>query len=306
MAVLKMYPNGGAMSRGRGQSVPPVGVKRGRVAGWSTQAAARHVAWLMSVDAHALVELEGRELFAFTLTVRDTPPDAASFHVARRAWEKRAKRILGSDLRICWVMEWQRRGAPHLHGVLAPRVAPTNAQLVARLVYVSWPEVVGCGTTATGQDVKRTTSAAGWLAYLSKHIGRPSGHAQRVGMPPGWEASGRLWGHSQGWPTRETVADLDLGTWYALRRLLHGWRMASARSERDPAVRARRIGALKRARRRVTREASPWVGLREWVPPHVLDRLLAAAAADGGSVIVLADRVTADGVTLDHVTGQVS
>lgn len=305
MAVVRSYPNGGSIARGS-HGVPPTNVKRGRIAGWSSNAAARHVRWLMSIESDAL--MADFELWAYTLTVRDIPGDAKAFHALRRAWLQRVSRALvrpepddspapgrpdaltdAEPVRgpvgplWCWVMEWQKRGAPHLHGVI---VAPKGMQReVALLVYVAWPEVAAAwGASGRGQDVRAVDGATGWFAYLAKHIGRGKHHGQRTAMPPGWEASGRLWGHSEGWPTSETAFDVDGAAFVHLRRLVQGWALADARSERLPEVRRRRIAYLKR-RRRLSKEVSSFVGMVEWIPPRVLGRMLEWVAQEGSEVV---------------------
>lgn len=302
MSVRREYPNGTTVARIHA-GVPP-DAKRGVVAGWSSQAAGRHKRWLMSVNIAALGDEV--ELFAYTLTVRDVPGSSAKFHQLRRSWIRRVERALrlgGSRLPSgghgfrplwCWVMEWQKRGAPHLHGVI---VAPKGSRaLVGELVYVAWPDVAQeWGASPGGQDVKLVAGAAGWLAYLAKHIGRSPGHGQRKGLPPGWEASGRLWGHSQGWPTQERVWEVtgpsDRHALALQRRLLFAWAMANARSERDPVRRKRRMLALRRQRSRPDRTTSEWIAGSEWVPDHVSRRMLEWIVTQGFEVV---DRVTGE------------
>ena len=78
--------------------------KRQAITGWSPGAASRHRAWLQSVDP---AELDGHG-YAVTLTLRDTPPDAVTWHAMRKAWWERMKRT--GAVRWHWVVEWQRRG----------------------------------------------------------------------------------------------------------------------------------------------------------------------------------------------------
>lgn len=284
MRVIKVYPGGIAMSRGNAGSTPPVDVKRGLVGGWSSQAASRHRTWLMSVDPRALPEETA--LWGFTLTVRNAPVSAAEFHRMRVAWLKRAERAVPGVV-WCWVMEWQKRGAPHLHGVL---VVPDTEEMkvtLALLVYVAWCEVaLSTDASPVGQDLRRADRISGWLQYLSKHIGRGNKHMQRKAgaMPPGWASSGRLWGHSQGWPTAEKKLFIDTEAWFELRRMTHAWAMADAKKEKDPEVRARRVRYLKH-RRQVSKDVSRFVGLVEWAPPEVTAQLFAWCTAEGYDVL---------------------
>jgi len=283
MPVLKAYPSGLTLSRPHA-GTPPTDTKRGRVVGWSTQAAARHVAWLMSIDHDPL--MRDAELWAYTLTVRDTPGSAKEFHALRRAWFMRLERALplASVTPLwCWVMEWQQRGTPHLHGVIV--APPGSGATVHALVNIAWPDLArSWGASSLGQDVRRVDGAPGWFAYLAKHIGRGKGHAQRTGLPPGWQSSGRLWGHSEGWPTSEVVWEVDGAAFVQLRRLVHSWALADARSERDPNVRRRRMVYLRR-RRRQPAESSQFVGMREWCPPEVFSRLMLWCASQGSELV---------------------
>lgn len=273
------------MSRGNAGSKPPEGVKRGQVSGWSSQAAARHLAWLQSVNPAGLPE--GTVMYGFTLTTgKDIPATAADFHLMRKTWFKRVERAIPGVI-WCWVMEWQKRGAPHLHGVL---VIPDTAEMKIAahlLVYGGWCKVTeSTDSLPVGQDVRIADRISGWLQYLSKHIGRGSKHMQRAAgaMPPGWTSSGRLWGHSRGWPTKEHRLFIDDPAWFDLRRMVHAWAMADAKKEKDPVVRSRRVRYLKR-RRQVKKEVSAQVGLREWIPPEVMYRLVIWATSEGFDVL---------------------
>jgi len=284
MRVVKVYPGGVTLSSGNNTAVAPVGVKRGKIAGWSSDAASRHVAWLMSVDPSAFPE--GTAMWGYTLTVGTLPGSAADFHLMRRAWLKRVERALPGT-KWCWVMEWQKRGAPHLHGVLVVPDTAESTKALAQLVYGGWCEVaISTDALPVAQDLRQADRISGWLQYLSKHIGRGSKHMQRKAgmMPPGWASSGRLWGHSQGWPTAEEKLFIDTRAWFELRRLVHAWALADARSEKDPEVRARRVRYLKH-RRQLRLEVSRHAGLREWAPPHVMAELLTWCTSQGFDVV---------------------
>ena len=68
MPVLKVYPSGA--SGGFSTSPPTARGPRGEVVGWSAGAARRLLAWLWSVDPHALPERGGISL---TLTTGGRP-----------------------------------------------------------------------------------------------------------------------------------------------------------------------------------------------------------------------------------------
>ena len=112
MATLTVYENG--CSAGRGNKAP-VGGARGKVDGWSASSVRRHRQWLWSVDVN---RLDGSG-YGVTLTVRNTPASHTEW-AALVARLHRAFREAGLS-RWHWVVEWQRRGTPHLHlAVYAP------------------------------------------------------------------------------------------------------------------------------------------------------------------------------------------
>lgn len=269
--------------------------KRGKVEGWSASAVRRHTRWLYSIDAPAL---DGTGIAA-TLTLRDCPPDSDSWRLALQAWQKRVMRH--GALRLHWVVEWQRRGVPHIHCAVyfPPEVSEEDA---AFRVIGSWLAVAGAfRPTISGQDYQPITGALGWLGYLSKHAARGVKHYQRSGKPPGWESTGRLWGHRGEWPEEEPMRiALDRSGSFRMRRWVRGWRLADARaayldlaarpSPRDPEeaerhaqrlqVARRRIGSARRMLKRSER-FSPVQGVSEWVPEAVAVAMIAHLVDDG-------------------------
>lgn len=279
MPALTAYPQGVSMSIPPSRQIPPPPGRRGTIDGWTSQAASRHLKWLMSVDPAKLNEYD---LYAFTLTTRSLPPAASDWQRLRDNWLREVRRALPGAL-YTWVTEWQGRGAPHLHGMLAvPKGVPQG--IVLGLCYKEWPRVARAyGAAPCGQDCRPSPGTSGWFAYMGKHSGRSASHRQRAGRPPGWTSTGRLWGHGRGWPTSSQLINLDQQAWFAIRRLLYAWAVADARSDRAPARRATRLRYLRR-RRRLPADRSRYVGLREWAPPSVVRRLLDWAAAQGYEV----------------------
>lgn len=265
MTTVRAYRNG--LTVGTPGGVVPPGGKRGRVQGWTAGSARRHTRWLYSVDVPAL---DGHG-FAVTLTVRDLPASASEWHAARRAWIERVRRM--GLVRLHWVVEWQRRGVPHLHAAVYLSEVSGGSGIGLLLAWVEVCEARGWSALLRSQDVKPIAGAVGWLQYLSKHAGRSAAHYQRMGMPEGWESSGRLWGHLGDWPVIEPVeARLTSAQAARFRRLVDAYCRARARAEGDRA----RLAYLRR-RRKV--ETDPYrsrvLGVSEWVPESVALRLLA-------------------------------
>lgn len=263
MATFKAYPNG--LTIGTGNPNPPKN-QRGKIQGWTAAAARRQVRWLYSVETS---KLDGVG-YAVTLTLRDCPATADEWHAARKAWIERIRRL--GFIRVHWVTEWQKRQVPHLHAaVYVDQVLPRDG-----LEFVlAWLDVVrarGWVAGHQGQDVKRIDGAQGWLQYLSKHAGRSVAHYQRMGVPAGWERTGRLWGYGGRWPVQSPVeGDIDNGQFCRLRRLIDRYLLAQAVAQGD----TERVQYL---RTRRSKETDPLrsrvLGLSEWLDYDVFLTLL--------------------------------
>jgi hypothetical protein len=251
--------------------------KRGNVVGWSPAAVRRHTKWLYSIDVD---QLDG-DGYAVTLTLRNTPDSAAEFHAARRAWIMRATR-LGAH-RIHWVIEWQRRGTPHIHAAVyfPPGQAPEN---VALQLLAGWVMLVPdeWGAQLSGQYYDRITGASGWLKYLSKHASRGVRHYQRNGKPDGWEKTGRLWGHGGEWPAELPMRhDMSREAYWRYRRLVRSWRIADARASGD----ASRIKYARRMLSCPDPRLSAVRGVSDWIPEGVSMGFLALLSDEGFELV---------------------
>ena len=266
MPRLTLMPNGATASCPReGPLEEPA--KRGKVNGWSIQSTQRLRRWFYGVDGGSL---DGQGL-ALTLTVRDLPPTAADWTATRRAFFERLRRA--GMIRGQWLTEWQRRGVPHLHGaVFLEEGVPAADELVMR----HWLEAASSGgPREQAQVVKALYGLPGWLRYQAKHSARGVRHYQRSTVPEAWRgATGRLWGTFGDGPSRETVLEVDMATFWRFRRRLRSWLIAEARTAGDQ----RRAAWLRGLLRDPKRERS-WVrGVGEFCPEGVAVQLLADAA----------------------------
>lgn len=263
MATMKVYRNG--LSVGNGGVGLHERQPRGRICGWTPATARRQTRWLWTVDAEALTG----HGYAVTLTLRDCPPDSATFHALRTSWLKRLDRM--GAIRTHWVIEWQRRGIPHLHAAVYFPAALTPVERARLLQH--WIELAGdYGTTTWGQQVAPITGAMGWLKYLAKHAARGANHYQRTGHPEGWATTGRLWGHTGLWEVVEPIVldQLNPREFWRLRRLMRAWAIADARKAGDWS----RLAYLRRAGRPADRTVSSYLGVSEWIPEAVSLRLV--------------------------------
>jgi hypothetical protein len=249
--------------------------KRGVIAGWSRSTTRRLTKWLYSVEADGL----SGHGYAVTLTMRDTPPDRATLDRAFRALMCRYDRM--GVVRLQWVMEMQRRGTPHFHlAIYTSQELPKRGwELIEHWLEVAEP----WGASWASQKVKPMDNVNGWFGYVSKHASRSVGHYQRQGMPPGWEKTGRLWGVRGEWPLAAGPMQFDLSreAWFRYRRLVQAYRLDSARRDRDPKQRARRIVSARRMFSAADRQKSEVLGTSEWVPQHVQVAWLGLLADQG-------------------------
>jgi hypothetical protein len=254
MPTAKAYPNGFTMGLGAGQPrAKGDGVKRGNQTGWSDRSTRANTTFLYSVVTS---DLSPRG-FALSLTLLDMPSSAADFYRVRDTFQKRLRRMEGFAY-LHWVLEWQRRGAPHLHmSVFFQAGTDTRAEALVG----HWLEAAAVYRPShAGQHVRTIKDANAWNQYLSKHAVRGAKNYQRQGCPDGWESSGRVWGKSGKWPTIDPVVveSFERGAFYEVRRLRKRLLVAQARQQGD-AKRSRWAKSLYRKQ-----AIGPFVGISEW------------------------------------------
>lgn len=167
--------------------------KRGNVGGWSSASAARNAHWLQSV-----VPPQGLGI-AVTLTLKDV--------VTATEW----RRIVGAFTRalsrhsqvVAWhyVVEWQKRGVPHVHFAIYVD-AENSAWETYMVMFRRWWVSISANAEMQSQYAKAISSVVGWLEYVAKHGARGVGHYQRGDLPADWVgmSSGRMWGYGGQWP----------------------------------------------------------------------------------------------------------
>ena len=262
MATFKAYPNGVTMGHGNPQ---PVGGPRGEVVGWSAGAVRRHKRWLYSVVAP---KLTGHG-YAYTLTLRHTPATNAAWTTAMVRFLDRLRKVDGV-IRWHWVVEWQRRGTPHLHMA----VYGESDWFVPHVLIAWFGAMAEFDPAPIGQLVTPITGPVGWLKYLSKHASRGVEHYQRQGKPAGWKKTGRLWGKGGSWPVQLPIEGAVNRTEFArLRRLIRAYLIADAVSRGDVRAAVYLRGMLHCN----DRNLSSVRGISEWVPPAVFMRMLEAS-----------------------------
>lgn len=160
------------------------GGTRGAIIGWGAGAARANRDYLQSID-YAKLPAGG---YAVTLTTRKLMSPADWRQLRRRLCWWLTKRGASAH----WVVEWQRRGVPHLH---------------LAVWGVSGADVVDWWLAHTGswrsarqaQHHRRIRTPAIWAQYCAKHGSRGLAHYQRnrASLVGAWlrESAGRMWGH---------------------------------------------------------------------------------------------------------------
>ncbi|MBT1171748.1 hypothetical protein [Bifidobacterium sp. SO4] len=207
------------------------GGKRDVCAGWTDDVARRNTDFLRAIE---IDDLSGTG-FTLTLTVRagvGPVPEPEKFHRMIGNFLKRIDRKFGL-LRNHWLIEFTRKGTPHIH--MSVWVRNGNEDAFIPFSVSQWIDIVrkaGCNAQAKAQDVKRLY-AWRWVQYVAKHGSRGAKHYQRApqNLPSeGWrEKPGRMWGRGGDWPKHSPpIFDLDYDTgdfkgFWIYRRLVRAW-----------------------------------------------------------------------------------
>lgn len=227
MPKITLMPEGINAAFAGGNAAPR---RRGVVRGLSAGAARRNQKFLMSIDQDRLTGVP----VSFTLTVRDVPASSEDWDRAKRALWMRFRRY--GVLRLHWVLEWTRRGRPHLHGIA---FLPTHSGLPGRWtqsgrrwevfspsVLIDWWQEIAApwGVSSRGQHCRVADhTETAWLRYMAKHASRGVSHYQRQAeaVPPGWRTTGRMWGTiGDDWPIHTESHEFPDWVFHRLRRFV--------------------------------------------------------------------------------------
>jgi hypothetical protein len=280
MARLQIRPGG--VSGGFVGSNGGKAGKRSVVRGWSLGSAQRLLRFLWSVNPDALDRRDG---WALTLTLGETPATSATWQALRKAYSSRVRDLVGEDGFQFWVVEWTAKGRPHLHMA----VYGGDRQLGKRLLlaWLQCADRAGFPVNTVAQHIIPITGATGWLNYVSKHASRGVEHYQRQGAPEGWDKTGRLWGHSEGWPVETPlVVDLEDHQFHHYRRLVRDYRRRELRRAGAPESAIRRVGAS-----HGHNEKGRFQGVGAWLPDVYAMVFLQVALAKEATIKYEKDRV---------------
>jgi hypothetical protein len=219
---------------------------RGRVAEWSEKSRRRMIQTLESLDYHPMFE-SGLPAAMVTLTLpgdgwEQLVPDVPTFKKMVNKFVNGYRDSWGEPLRGVWKMEFQRRGAPHLHILMIPPARDRRAGIrfvgsdgkrqthqlpFSNWLSAKWAAVVGAegtaralhqlaGTNVDFSEVYRYSDPRRIGSYFAKH-GSFTAKDYQNDMPDHWRAAilagdsggGNFWGY---WGLEKAIESVELTT----------------------------------------------------------------------------------------------
>ncbi len=173
-------------------------------------------------------------------------PDGASVKRHMVLWRKRFQREYGEPARYIWKLEFQRRGAPHIHLWMAPPISPgRSGRGFAQWLSETWTQVVDHPDAeqkarhrlaGTAVDVRKGLKACDpkrLAIYFTKHSS-PNLHGDKEYqhiVPELWRhpgrGPGRFWG-VYGLKKAIAVVEVPQDAYIAARRIVRRWSRSQA------------------------------------------------------------------------------
>lgn len=230
---------------------------RGAITSWSRKSRANMCRKLAAYDYNQMFA-DGRIPAMVTFTYPDdwltVAPSGASVKRHLRLWAKRFRTEWNETPRYIWKLEFQRRGAPHLHlGMAFPAGVGKSGVPFRQWCSLAWADVVNhrdpgqrarhlhAGTAVDiiagvkGRDPKRLA------IYFTKHAAPNSGSSKEYQhiVPEAWlqpgKGPGRFWGVA-GLQRATVKVEIGRTDYINARRIVRRWSRAQA-AYSDPASR---------------------------------------------------------------------
>ena len=282
--AIRVTRRGGASSSSR----PGPPRKRRAIESWSPKSRARMVARLCTLDYSTMFQDAARVPAMITLTYpgdwQQVAPNSRTVKRHLKVLRARYERKWGEPLAGVWKVEFQKRGAPHVHILAAPPMGAAFRSWLSE----TWAEVVDhpdqsekakhrvAGTGVDYAKGLRAFDAKRVAVYFSKHGSAGYGSKEYQNRVPAlWLDAGdvgRFWGY---WILRPAIERVEVTEHDALltARLLRRWSRANSKSRVVVVDRVcRRTGVVKR--RRVRRRA----------PARISGRLGFVSVNDGAAL----------------------
>lgn len=167
---------------------------------------------LVAVAVRLIAVMVGVEAGFASLTYGEAAPEPATAKAHLEALRERMRRSW-PDVFGLWVLERQRRGAPHFHLVLAGFVSAEDGDRFGEWLAAAWLELTGCGGSSAaarqryGAHWRPVTSAGELVSYLTSEL---SGRKAHQKQPGSWSWSGRWWGYIQRDRVIEALAPVEV------------------------------------------------------------------------------------------------
>lgn len=216
----------------------------GVITEWSRKSRSAMCRTFAELDYSPLVE-SGRVPAMVTLTYPGdwevVAPDGASVKRHMVLWRKRFQREYGELARYIWKLEFQRRGAPHIHLWLAPPISPgRSGRGFARWLSETWAQIVDhpdaeqkarhrlAGTAVDVRNGLKACDPKRLAIYFTKHSS-PNLHGDKEYqhiVPDLWRqpgrGPGRFWG-VYGLKKAVAVVEIAQDAYLKARRIVRRW-----------------------------------------------------------------------------------
>jgi len=221
----------------------------GVITEWSRKSRSAMCRTFAELDYSPLVE-SGRIPAMVTLTYPGSwevvAPTGASVKRHMILWRKRFQREYGEPARYIWKLEFQRRGAPHIHLWMAPPMSPGRSGLgFALWLSDTWAQVVDhpdpvhrgrhrlAGTAIDVLSGLKACDPKRLAIYFTKHSS-PNMHSDKEyqhTIPELWQqpghGPGRFWGVF-GLKKALAVIEVAQDSYLAARRIVRRWSRSQA------------------------------------------------------------------------------
>jgi hypothetical protein len=263
-------------------ALPEVGESSREITGWSRQSRANMVKTLCQLDYTPMFTDRTRLPTMLTLTYPGdwltVAPNGRAVKSHLKMLRKRYRRAWGEDLACVWKLEFQRRGAPHIHMLMVPPHGVAERCTFREWISRTWADVVNHPDPAQRTRHVRAGTGLDWAhglrsrdpkrvaVYFTKH-GSFSAKEYQHCVPDAWREKGRgpgrFWGYWVLRPAR-TGVPVHPAVGVAVGRLLRRW--ARAQGTTRQTTRARVNQATGRVRYRNSRvRVRRLLGCRGWV-----------------------------------------
>jgi hypothetical protein len=221
----------------------------GVITEWSRKSRSSMCRTFAELDYSPLVE-SGRVPAMVTLTYPGdweiVAPDGASVKRHMVLWRKRFQREYGEPARYIWKLEFQRRGAPHIHLWMAPPMSPgRSGRGFAHWLSDAWAQIVDhpdpeqrarhrlAGTAVDVRNGLKACDPKRLAIYFTKHSS-PNMYGDKEYqhiVPKPWQqprrGPGRFWG-VYGLKKAIAVVEVAQDAYIAARRIVRRWSRSQA------------------------------------------------------------------------------